>query len=106
MWWLKLRPTVMRRSFARGAVLLALCAPLAGCFEPMYAQKTLAGGPALQQRFARVGIIPIAASTRTLCARVAVELQNALAYDFTGGGGQVGKAYDLKITMTSQVQQV
>lgn len=106
MWWPEPRPPVMRRPFARGVVLLALCVPLAGCFEPMYAQKTLAGGPALQQRFATVGIVPITASTGTLGARVAVELQNALAYDFTGGGGTVGKAYDLKITMTSQVQQV
>jgi LPS-assembly lipoprotein len=33
-------------------------------------------------------------------------VQNDLAYDFTGGGGSVGKTHDLKITMTSQVQQV
>lgn len=121
MWWPEPRPTVMRRSargavrFARrgpvrfatrGAVLFALGGLLAGCFEPMYAQKTLAGGPGLQSRLATVGVQPITASTGTLGARVAVEVQNALAYDFTGGGPTVGKAYDLKITLTSQVQQV
>jgi LPS-assembly lipoprotein len=127
MWWPELRPTVLRRpacgavrfaargAFAtrgamrfatRGAVLFALGGLLAGCFEPMYAQKTLTGGPGLQQRFASIGIVPISASTGTLGARVAVEVQNALAYEFTGGGGPVGKAYDLKITLTSQVQQV
>jgi LPS-assembly lipoprotein len=115
MWWPEPRLTVWRRPLARGAVrfatrgavLFALGGLLAGCFEPMYAQKTLTGGgPALQHHFASVGIVPIAASTGTLGARVAVEVQNALAYDFTGGGGPVGKSYDLRITVTSQVQQV
>jgi LPS-assembly lipoprotein len=91
---------------SRSAVLWALCAPLAGCFEPMYAQKTLTGGPALQQRFASIGIVPISASTGTSQARVAVEVQNDLAYDFTGGGGLAPKAFVLKITLTQQVQQV
>jgi LPS-assembly lipoprotein len=72
----------------------------------MYAQKTLAGGPALQSRLASVGVLPIVASTGTPGARVAVEVQNALAYDFTGGGGSTSKTYDLKITLSSQVQQV
>ena len=94
------------RLATRGVVLLALGGLLAGCFEPMYAQKTLTGGPALQHRFASVGIFPIAASTGTSSARVAVEVQNLLAYDFTGGGSPVGKSYALKITLTSQVPQV
>jgi LPS-assembly lipoprotein len=79
---------------------------LAGCFELMYAQKTLTGGPAFQSRFASIGIAPIPAATGTLQARVAVELQNILAYDFTGGGGQIGKTYDLKISLSSGVSQV
>jgi LPS-assembly lipoprotein len=79
---------------------------LAGCFEPMYAQRSVTGGSALQSRFASIGIDPIPASTGTLQARVAVELQNALAYDFTGGGGPIGKAYNLRVTVSSQVSQV
>ena len=113
MWWPEPRPPVNRRPArgtvrfaARGAVLFALCGLLGGCFEPMYAQKTLAGGPALQQRLATVGVLPIPASTGTYQARIAVELQNALAYDLTGGQGQIGKAYDLKISVLPQVQSV
>jgi LPS-assembly lipoprotein len=114
MWWLKPRLPVWRRLLARGAarfatqgaVLCALCGLLAGCFEPMYAQKTLTGGPSLQNRFSTIGILPIAASTGTSAARVAVEVQNDLSYDFTGGGGQLGKTHELRITLVSQVQQI
>src|ERR1700760_4235361 len=103
-WW-GLRPhlPVWCRSLARGAVLCALCGLLAGCFEPMYAQKTLTGGPSLQNRFATIGIIPVSASTGTSAARVAVEVQNDLSYDFTGGGGQLGKTHELRITLVQQV---
>jgi LPS-assembly lipoprotein len=112
MWWSEHRSSVTRlgrgavRFAARGAVLCALGGLLAGCFEPMYAQKTLTGGPSLQHRFTTIGIVPIPASTGTLGARVAVEVQNLLAYDFTGGGGPVGKTHDLRILLTSGVQQV
>jgi LPS-assembly lipoprotein len=105
MWWPEPRPTVYRH-LARGAVLFALGGLLAGCFQPMYAQRSPTGGSALQARFASIGVNPIVGSTGTLQARVAVEVQNDLAYDFTGGGGPIGKAYNLLVTVNSQVSQV
>jgi LPS-assembly lipoprotein len=113
MWWPEPRPTVYRhlargavRFAARGAVLFALGGLLAGCFQPMYAQRSPTGDSALQARFASIGVNPIVAATGTLQARIAVELQNDLAYDFTGGGGPIGKAYNLSIIVSSQVAQV
>jgi len=104
MWWPKPRPTVSR--FAALATALALAGLLGGCFEPMYGEKTLAGGPGLNQRFRSIAIEPIRAASGTPNARIAVELQNDLNYDFTGGAGQTGKTHQLTMTLTTQNQQV
>ena len=45
MWWHERRATVSR--FARLATALALAGLLGGCFEPLYGENTLAGGPGL-----------------------------------------------------------
>jgi LPS-assembly lipoprotein len=79
---------------------------LGGCFEPMYGEKTLAGGPGLSQRLRTVAIDPIKAASGTPNARIAVELQNDLNFDLTGGGGQAGKTHQLSILLTTQNQQV
>ena len=47
MWWHKPRLTVCR--VAPLATALALATLLAGCFEPLYGEKTLAGGPGLNR---------------------------------------------------------
>jgi LPS-assembly lipoprotein len=104
MWWFEHRSTVSR--IAGLATTLALASLLTGCFEPLYGAKTLTGSPALQQRFATIGILPIPASNGTPLARIAVELQNDLAFDFTGGGGQTGKTHELRIIVSQQTQQV
>ena len=104
MWWPKLRLTVSR--VAPLATALALAGLLGGCFEPLYGEKTLAGGPGLNQRLRSVAIDPIRAASGTPNARIAVELQNDLNYDLTGGAGQTGKTHQLTITLTTQNQQV
>jgi len=104
MWWPKPRLTVSR--LAPLATALALAGLLGGCFEPLYGEKTLAGGPGLSQRLRTIGIEPIKAASGTPNARIAVELQNVLNYDFTGGSGQTGKTHALTILLTTQNQQV
>ena len=56
MWWREPRATVSR--FAPLAIGLALAGLLAGCFEPLYGEKTLAGGPGLNQRLRAVDVDP------------------------------------------------
>ena len=85
---------------------MGLCSLLAGCFEPLYGEKTLAGGPGLNERLRSVAIVPIRAASGTPGARIAVELQNDLSYDFTGGAGQTGKTHQLTVSLTTQNQQV
>src|ERR1043166_8343353 len=104
MWWPKPRSTVSR--FAPLATALALAGWRPGCFEPLYGERTLAGGPGLNQRMRAIAIEPIRAASGTPNARIAVELQNDLNYDFTGGSGQVGKTHQLSIVLTTQNQQV
>jgi LPS-assembly lipoprotein len=104
MWWHKPRATVSR--FAALATALALAGLLGGCFEPLYGERTLAGGPGLNQRLRAVAITPIPAASGTPNARIAVELQNDLSYAFTGGAGQAGKTHQLVINLSTQNQQV
>jgi LPS-assembly lipoprotein len=85
---------------------LALAGLLGGCFEPLYGERTLAGGPGLNQRLRAVAITPIPAASGTPNARIAVELQNDLNYAFTGGAGQAGKTHQLVINLSTQNQQV
>ena len=80
------RSTVSR--FAALATALALAGLLGGCFEPLYGEKTLVGGPGLRERLRSVAIDPIGAASGTPTARIAVELQNDLIFDFTGGSGR------------------
>jgi len=104
MWWPKPRSTVSR--FAPLATALALAGLLGGCFEPLYGEKTLAGGPGLNQRLRSVAVDPIRAASGTPNARIAVELQNDLNYDLTGGAGQTSKTHQLNISLSTQNQQV
>jgi LPS-assembly lipoprotein len=104
MWWLEPRPTVCR--LAPWAIALALATLLSGCFEPMYAEKTLAGGPGLRTRLASVAVDPIRAPGGSPAARIAVELQNDLLFDFTGGGASPGKTHQLVVVINTQNQQV
>src|SRR5207253_849076 len=71
MWWPKPRSTVSR--FAPLATALALAGLLGGCFEPLYGEKTLAGGPGLNQRLRSVAADPIRAASGTTFARVSYD---------------------------------
>src|SRR4051812_27657525 len=104
MWWHERRSMVAR--FAGLTAALALSILVAGCFEPLYGERTLAGGPGLRQRLSSVSIEPITAPSGTPQARIAVELQNDLIFDLTGGSGQLSKTHQLRVTLTTQNQQV
>jgi LPS-assembly lipoprotein len=104
MWWLERHATTTR--FARLIPALAVAGLLAGCFEPLYGEKTLAGGPGLRQRLSSVEVTPIKVPNGSPQARIAVELRNDLIFDLTGGSGSPGSTHTLRIEMTSSVQQV
>jgi LPS-assembly lipoprotein len=104
MWWPDHRPSAARFAGCAAALMLGLA--VAGCFEPLYGERTLAGGPGLRQRMSSVAIDPIAAPSGSPAARIAVEVQNDLSFDLTGGAGHLSKTHQLKVTLVSQNQQV
>jgi LPS-assembly lipoprotein len=104
MWWLKERSAP--RSFARLAVILGVAACAGGCFQPLYADKSLDGGPSLRNALGTIDVKPIIAAKGSDEARLAVELRNSLLYDFTGGGAGGRPAYILNITMSSTVADI
>ena len=95
-----------RSRVVRFAATLALAGSLGGCFEPLYGEKTLSGGSGLHERLSSVQITPIRAPSGSPQARVAVELQNDLNFDLTGGSGRLGSTHTLKVDLNTQNQQV
>jgi LPS-assembly lipoprotein len=81
------------------ALLLAVLA--GGCFQPLYGERSLTGGPALRDQLSAVDVLQIEAVKGTDEERLAVEVRNALLFDFTGGGSPAPPTHKLKIAMTS-----
>jgi LPS-assembly lipoprotein len=104
MWWSERRSTVSR--FAGLASALALATLLAGCFEPLYGERTLAGGPGLRQRMNAVEVERINIPNGSPQARLATELRNDLIFDLQGGSGGAPATHLLKIVMSATNQQV
>jgi len=104
MWWHERRTTGAR--LAGVALTLAAAGLLAGCFQPLYGERTLSGGPGLRQRLSSVDVAPISAPSGTPAARIAVQLRNALIFDMTGGSGGTSRTHQLHIQLSSGTQQV
>jgi LPS-assembly lipoprotein len=85
----------------RAAAALAIAALAGGCFQPLYGEQSPTGGPVLRDQLSAVDVLQIGAPKGTDEARIAVEIRNALLYDFTGGGYPAPPTHRLKIAMTS-----
>src|SRR5438067_8131612 len=90
-----------RRRTLRAAVALAIAALAGGCFQPLYGEQSPTGGPVLRDQLSAVDVLQIAAPKGTDEARIAVEIRNALLYDFTGGGYSAPPTHRLKISIAS-----
>lgn len=91
---------------ARLAGAMALAALLGGCFEPLYGQRSLAGGPGLRERMAAVDVMRIDVPNGTPVARIANEVRNDLIFDLQGGSGGATPTHQLRINVTTNNQQV
>jgi LPS-assembly lipoprotein len=85
----------------RTAAALSIAALAAGCFQPLYGEQSVTGGPVLRDQLSAVDVLQIEALKGTDEARIAVEIRNALLYDFTGGGYAAPPTHRLKIAMRS-----
>jgi LPS-assembly lipoprotein len=104
MWWLERRAAMIRPARLAGA--LALAALLGGCFEPLYGERSLVGGPGLKARMAAVDIVIPDVPNGTPLARIANELRNDIIFDLQGGSGGTTPTHQLKIQMSASNQQV
>src|SRR5215831_5438585 len=74
----------------RAAAALVIAALAGGCFQPLYGEQSPTGGPVLRDQLSAVDVL-----------QIAVEIRNALLYDFTGGGYAAPPTHRLKIAMAS-----
>src|SRR5258708_11905152 len=104
MWWLERRAAWIGPAGLAGA--LALAALLGGCCEPLYGERSLAGGPGLKTRMAAVDIVIDSVPNGTPLARIANEARNDMIFDFQGGSGGTTPTHLLRVQMSSSTQQV
>lgn len=74
------------RRFGRAATVLTAAALVAGCFQPLYGDRSVTGAPALREALSAIQVTEIKAAANTPEARIAVPIQNDLRFNFTGGG--------------------
>ncbi len=86
---------------ARILVALAIAGSVAGCFQPLYGDRAPDGNPTLRDALSAVDIQQIAAPKATDEERLAVEIRNALIFDFTGGHAPQAPSHRLKIAISS-----
>ena len=80
---------------------MAIAALAGGCFQPLYGEQSPMGGPVLRDQLSAVDIVQIEAPKGSDEARLAVEVRNALLFDFSGGGSPAPPTHRLKISMYS-----
>jgi LPS-assembly lipoprotein len=85
----------------RLALAIGSAGLLAGCFQPLYGQPPLSGGPTLAGALAGIDVQQIDIARGSADARIAVELRNDLLFDLTGGEGSIAPTHRLSVRMTA-----
>ncbi len=88
------------RIAARLAVVAALAALTAGCFQPMYAERN-DGTPALREKLMGVELVPLDVPNASRAARIGVEIRNALAFKLYGNATGLPPTHRLELRLTS-----
>jgi LPS-assembly lipoprotein len=96
MWW---RDRTALPNLIRAAVAVAIAGTAAACFQPLYGERTLAGGAPLRDAMAAVDVAQIDAPNGTPLSRIAVETRNELVFDLTGGSGPAPHTHRLVVRL-------
>lgn len=88
------------RIAARLAVIAALAALTAGCFQPMYAEHK-DGTPGLREKLMGVELTPVNLPTASREARLGVEIRNALAFKLYGNATGLPPTHRLEMRLSS-----
>lgn len=98
MWWLE--PQAKLRRLGRFGATLAIAGLVGGCFQPLYASRSVTGGSAIAEQLRSVDVSPIKATIGTSDGRMAAELRNALIFDLTGGAPAINPTHRLNVQFT------
>ena len=85
----------------RIAAVLALASLNAACFQPLYATRSVNGGPPVGAALAQVQVERIVVPNGTPESRLALEIENALDFELHGGSGTISPTHQLKVRMTT-----
>ena len=96
MWW---RDRGDVSSLIRLAAAIAIAGTAAACFQPLYGERTLAGGVPLRDVMAAVDVVQIDAPKGSPLSRIAVETRNELVFELTGGSGPAPHTHRLVIRL-------
>ncbi|MPZ40956.1 MAG: hypothetical protein GEU95_23490 [Rhizobiales bacterium] len=88
--------------FLRAAMVVAAAALVAGCFQPLYGDRSATGGPNLRAALSGIQVVEINAPANTPEARMAVPMQNDLRFNFTGGGAAGPPTHQLRIQLSGR----
>jgi LPS-assembly lipoprotein len=99
MWWPEQRARFGR--VLRLVLVIAAGGLVAGCFQPLYAERSVTGGPGLRERLSAVEVVPVDAPAGTPTARIGVEARNQLLFDLTGGGGSHAPTHRLNMRLSA-----
>jgi LPS-assembly lipoprotein len=93
-------PLLLGGKMLRLVAALAIAGLTAGCFHPLYGERSLTGTPAIRGAMAQIDIAQIEATPGTALARLAVEVRNELSFGLTGGSGTLPPTHRLRIVLT------
>lgn len=84
---------------ARLAFALVLAGLVAGCFQPLYGERSATGNPAIRDKLAAVEVSPINPVRGSNVARLGLEVRNALLFNLNGDGGAQAPAFTLDVVL-------
>lgn len=90
----------IKKFVVRLALAVALAAPIAGCFQPMYADHNDAS-PILRDKLTAIEVQPLEISNGSHNSRLGVELRNKLMFKLYGGATGAPPLYTLKISIST-----
>lgn len=106
------RPLILRQDRAarrlavRAGIVLAVATLVAGCFQPLYRNRSGDGAPGLRQLLSGVEIARINAAANSPESRLAVLIQNQLRFRMTGGGEEGRPTHRLVVEIAGSRQVV
>ncbi|CAN5550258.1 LPS assembly lipoprotein LptE [soil metagenome] len=89
------------RIIARLAMVALLGALTAGCFQPLYGERGVAGGSGVREKLAGVEVPPLALPTGSPYQRVGIEVRNNLMFKMYGDAAGAPPTHRLILRMTS-----